>query len=181
VRAERKPVSCAPQVGAATDEEPDLFVEENEGPVVHQLTTDEYQLVMKQLAHWAISQDGRSRGKCHFASTTIQPKIPCLKELFQAPKSVILVGEMDGKDNNKNMKERMGPFWAQLEQFILNEKKVTFHYEGRALQVRLPALGPAPLGCCCWYADLARVEDVLECALLHPSIFLSSTISYSHR
>jgi hypothetical protein len=119
---------------------------DSDAPKVYKLSMEEFTLVMSELAHFSISWDGRSRGSVHMASTTLSPKIPCLPEEFQSPKSVLLVGEMHGKDNTENMKKRMGAFWKQVAELYNHKGLVTFHYGGHALQVRV-ALTELPKPC----------------------------------
>jgi hypothetical protein len=119
----------------AEEMDPSMEETDENGEVVHHLTQEQLKLVLHELREWAISWDGRSRNSLCFASTTLSPKMDCLPREWQSPKSVVLLGEMEGKDNNTEMNGRMRSFWDQVERMLRKEEHVTFHFDGQELQV----------------------------------------------
>lgn len=116
--------------------------------VVHCLSPEEVQIVLRELADWSISWDARSRGSQKFTSITLTPKMKCIPSVWQSPKTCLLLGEMNGKDSYKNLSQRMGPFWHEIQQ-LYDGTEVKFAFAGRTLRMPVTLTFPADM-CAHW-------------------------------
>ena len=112
------------------------------------LTLEEVHTVLDELGDWSLSWDARARNALCFTSVTLTPKMRSLPKVWQSPKTCLLLGEMEGKDSTDNLRNRMGPFWHEIQE-LYDGQQVSFAFGGVKLSLTVRLTFPADM-CAHW-------------------------------